>query len=136
VKATEGLQPVRWAGVWGSRRGILPRMGAALEMARESAAPEAIREGVSGEAIEGRSLGRIAWIRLKRDKAAMAGGTVVALLVLVAIVGPYFVQDPNLYHANLINPTFSRPNGPFGGIPPAHPPPVAPPTAPHTLPPL
>src|SRR5262249_58486847 len=31
------------------------------------------------------------------------------------------VQDPNLYHANLINPTFSRPNGPFGGISFAHP---------------
>jgi len=96
-------------------------MAAPLEMTPESAAPEAILEGVSGEAIEGRSLGRIAWIRLKRDKLAMAGGTVILLLVLVAIVGPYFVQDPNLYHANLINPTFSRPNGPFGGISFAHP---------------
>ena len=96
-------------------------MAAPLEMTPESAAPEAILEGVSGEAIEGRSLGRIAWIRLKRDKLAMAGGTVILLLVLVAIIGPYFVQDPNLYHANLINPTFSRPNGPFGGISFAHP---------------
>ena len=96
-------------------------MAAPLEMTPESAAPEAILAGVSGEAIEGRSLGRIAWIRLKRDKVAMAGGTVVVLLVLVAIVGPYFVQDPNLYHANLINPTFSRPNGPFGGVSLAHP---------------
>ena len=90
-------------------------------MTPESAAPEAILEGVSGEAIEGRSLGRIAWIRLKRDKVAMAGGTVVVLLILIAIIGPYFVQDPNLYHANLINPTFSRPNGPFGGVSLAHP---------------
>lgn len=96
-------------------------MAAPLEMTPESAAPEAILAGVSGEAIEGRSLGRIAWIRLKRDKVAMAGGTVVVLLVLIAIVGPYFVQDPNLYHANLINPTFSRPNGPFGGVSLAHP---------------
>jgi len=96
-------------------------MAAPLEMTPESAAPEAILEGVSGEAIEGRSLGRIAWIRLKRDKLAMAGGTVILLLVVVAIIGPYLVQDPNLYHANLINPTFSRPNGPFGGISLAHP---------------
>jgi len=96
-------------------------MAAPLEMTPESAAPEAILEGVSGEAIEGRSLGRIAWMRLKRDKLAMAGGTVILLLVVVAIIGPYFVQDPNLYHANLINPTFSRPNGPFGGISFAHP---------------
>src|SRR5215469_9734655 len=96
-------------------------MAAPLEMTPESAAPEAILEGVSGEAIEGRSLGRIAWIRLKRDKLAMAGGTVILLLVVVAIIGPFFVQDPNLYHANLINPTFSRPNGPYGGISLAHP---------------
>jgi len=97
-------------------------MAAPLEMTPESAAaPEAILAGVSGEAIEGRSLGRIAWIRLKRDKVAMAGGTVVVLLVLIAIVGPYFVQDPNVYHANLIDPTFSRPNGPFGGVSFSHP---------------
>jgi len=96
-------------------------MAAPLEMTPESAAPEAILEGVRGEAIEGRSLGQIAWMRLKRDKVAMAGGVIVVLLILIAIVGPYFVQDPNLYHANLINPTFSRPNGPFGGISLAHP---------------
>jgi ABC-type dipeptide/oligopeptide/nickel transport system permease subunit len=96
-------------------------MAAPLEMTPESAAPEATLEGVRGEAIEGRSPGRIAWMRLKRDKFAMAGGTIIVLLVLVAIIGPYFVQDPNVYHANLINPTFSRPNGPFGGISLAHP---------------
>ncbi|HKA96314.1 MAG TPA: ABC transporter permease, partial [Streptosporangiaceae bacterium] len=39
----------------------------------------------------------------------------------VAIIGPFFVQDPNTYHSNLINSTFSRPNGPFGGISTAHP---------------
>jgi ABC-type dipeptide/oligopeptide/nickel transport system permease subunit len=96
-------------------------MAAPLEMTPESAGPEAILEGVRGEAIEGRSLGRIAWMRLKRDKVAMAGGVTVVLLILLAIFGPYFVQDPNLYHANLINPTLSRPNGPFGGISLAHP---------------
>jgi peptide/nickel transport system permease protein len=52
---------------------------------------------------------------------AMAGGVVVILLIVVAIIGPFFVQDPNTYHANLINSTFSRPNGPFGGISTAHP---------------
>ena len=96
-------------------------MAAPLEMTPESAAPEAILEGVSGKAIEGRSPGRIAWMRLKRDKVAMAGGTVVVLLILIAIIGPYFVQDPNAYHASLIDPTFSRPKGAFGGISLAHP---------------
>ena len=84
-------------------------------------APESVLEGVSGEAIEGRSLGQIAWMRLRRDKVAMAGGVVVVFLILVAIFGPFLVQNPTVYHANLINPTFSRPNGPFGGISLAHP---------------
>ena len=76
---------------------------------------------VSGKAIEGRSLGQIAWMRLRQDKVAMAGGIVVILLILVAIFGPYLVQNPIIYHENLIDPTFSRPYGAFGGISLAHP---------------
>ncbi len=76
---------------------------------------------VPGKAIEGRSLGQIAWMRLRRDKVAMAGGVVVVFLILVAIVGPHFVQNPDTYHPNLINTTFLRPNGAFGGISLAHP---------------
>jgi peptide/nickel transport system permease protein len=95
-------------------------MTAPLELPTD-AAPEAVLEGVGSEAIQGRSLGQIAWMRLRRDKVAMAGGVVIILLILVAIVGPYLVQNPTLYHANLINPTFSRPNGPFGGISLSHP---------------
>ena len=83
--------------------------------------PENVLEGVSGKAIEGRSLGQIAWMRLRRDKVAMTGGAIVIFLILVAIFGPLLVQNPDVYHANLINPTFSRPNGPFGGISLAHP---------------
>jgi peptide/nickel transport system permease protein len=95
-------------------------MSAPLEMTPD-AAPEAVLQGAGGVAIEGRSLGRIAWLRLRRDKAAMGGLVVVILLILVAVFGPFFVQNPNTYHANLINATFSRPNGPFGGISLAHP---------------
>ena len=95
-------------------------MSAPLEMT-PNAAPEAVLEGAGGAVIEGRSLGRIAWLRLRRDKVAMAGLVIVALLILVAIFGPFFVQNPNTYNANLINATFSRPNGPFGGISLAHP---------------
>ncbi|HEX6453051.1 MAG TPA: ABC transporter permease [Trebonia sp.] len=83
--------------------------------APESALP------ASGKAIEGRSLGQIAWTRLRRDKVAMGGGVVIVLLILIAIIGPHVVQNPDTYHAGLINPTFSRPNGPFGGISLAHP---------------
>ena len=53
---------------------------------------------VSGQAIEGRSLGQIAWLRLRRDKVAMAGGIVVVLLILVAVIGPFLVQNPDTYH--------------------------------------
>jgi peptide/nickel transport system permease protein/oligopeptide transport system permease protein len=76
---------------------------------------------VAGKAIEGRSLGQIAWMRLRQDKVAMAGGVVVILLILVAIFGPYLVQNPLTYHENLIDPTFSRPYGTLGGISTAHP---------------
>ena len=71
--------------------------------------------------IEGRSLGQIAWRRLRRDRVAMAGGIFIVFLLLVAIIGPHLVQNPNTYNSNLINPTFSRPNGPWGGISLAHP---------------
>jgi peptide/nickel transport system permease protein len=85
------------------------------------ATPDGALAGVSRKDIEGRSLGQIAWMRLRRDKVAMAGGVVVVLLILVAILGPYLVQNPTTYNSSLINPTFSRPNGPFGGISLAHP---------------
>jgi peptide/nickel transport system permease protein/oligopeptide transport system permease protein len=64
---------------------------------------------VSGKAIEGRSLGQIAWMRLRRDKLAMVGGGVVIFLILVAIFGPLLVQSPTTYHSNLIDPVYSRP---------------------------
>ena len=51
--------------------------------------PEETADGVDKSgAIEGRSLGRIAWTRLKRDKVALAGGVVVVLLILVALFAP------------------------------------------------
>jgi ABC-type dipeptide/oligopeptide/nickel transport system permease subunit len=71
--------------------------------------------------IEGRSLGQIAWRRLRRDRVAMAGGIVIVFLLLLAIIGPHLVQNPNTYNSNLVDPTFSRPIGPFGGISLAHP---------------
>ena len=85
------------------------------------AAPDAILAGVGGKVIEGRSLGQIAWMRLRGDKVAIAGGSVVIFLILVAVIGPYLVQNPDTYHPSLIDPTFSLPIGSFGGISLAHP---------------
>src|SRR5579864_4227263 len=76
---------------------------------------------IPGKAIEGRSLGQIAWMRLRRDKVAMGGGIVVVLLILVAIIGPHVVQNPDTFNPNLVDPTFLRPKGAFGGISLAHP---------------
>jgi peptide/nickel transport system permease protein/oligopeptide transport system permease protein len=84
-------------------------------------APETVLEGVSAKAIEGRSLGQIAWMRLRRDKVAIGGGVVIIVLILIAIFGPFFVQNPTIYHPNLINPSLSTPTGSLGGISAAHP---------------
>ena len=77
---------------------------------------------VRRDAVEGRSLGRIAWNRLKRDKLALAGGCVVLFLVLVAVFAPLIVSllghPPNEYHENQIDPLVSTPKGAWGGISP------------------
>jgi len=75
-----------------------------------TAQPEA---GLGGERIEGRSLGRIAWMRLRRDKVAMGGGIVVLLLVIASVVLPFFVGSPNAPHAELVDPVLSRPKAGF-----------------------
>jgi len=75
----------------------------------------------SGRSIEGRSLGQIAWLRLRRDKVAIGGGVIVVILILVAIIGPHVVANPDVYHSNLVDPTVLRPTGSFGGISIAHP---------------
>lgn len=73
-----------------------------------------------GRAIEGRSLGRIAWNRLKRDKVAMAGGVVIIVLILVAVFAPWIVKllghPPDEYHQDLIDDTLLTPKGRWGGI--------------------
>src|SRR5580700_6145145 len=83
--------------------------------------PESVLEGISSKAIEGRSLGQIAWMRLRRDKVAMAGGIFVVFLILVAVFGPFVVQNPDTLHPNLLNQALLTPNGRFGGISLAHP---------------
>jgi peptide/nickel transport system permease protein len=98
-------------------------MAAPLEVSPVGAelVPDAVVTGLAGRKIEGRSLGQIAWLRLRRDRVAMASGIFILLLILVAIIGPSLVQSPTIYHPNLINSTLQGPNGAFGGISLAHP---------------
>ncbi|MET9337900.1 MULTISPECIES: ABC transporter permease [unclassified Nonomuraea] len=85
-----------------------------------SAAPEAVVAATSGKAIEGRSLGQIAWRRLKRDKVAMAGASVIIFLMLVAVFAPLIVgalgHDPLQYHEDLVDSGTLAPKGAYGGI--------------------
>ena len=76
--------------------------------------------GESAKAIEGRSLGRIAWTRLKRDRIATISAGIIVFLVLVAILAPLIVKllghPPNEYHSNLVSEDDSLPLSGFGGI--------------------
>jgi peptide/nickel transport system permease protein/oligopeptide transport system permease protein len=107
----------------GWRTGSDKLMAAPLEVspAESGAVLEPVTSGLPGKRIEGRSLGQIAWLRLRRDKVAIGSLFFIAFLILVAVVGPFLVQNPDIYHPNLINPTFEGPNGAFGGISLAHP---------------
>ncbi|MFF1923776.1 ABC transporter permease [Streptomyces sp. NPDC058221] len=89
------------------------------------AQPEAVLTGVKQSQIEGRSLGQIAWSRFKRDKVAVAGGIVVILLILLAVLSKpiqaVFGLDPNAFHQELIDPALLAPKGDWGGMSWSHP---------------
>ncbi|GGU00313.1 MULTISPECIES: ABC transporter permease [Streptomyces] len=89
------------------------------------AQPEAVLTGAKQSQIEGRSLGQIAWARFKRDKLAVAGGVVVLLLILLAVLAKpiqaIFGLDPNEFHQDLIDPALLAPKGAWGGMSWDHP---------------
>jgi peptide/nickel transport system permease protein len=99
-------------------------MTAPLHEPTAEAAPSAVDEAAvatAGEkAVQGRSLGRIAWERLKRDRLALTGGVVVLILIVIALLAPVIAnlygQDPDAYHESLIDPLFSTPKGSLGGV--------------------
>ena len=98
-------------------------MTAPLEAA---GSPAHTQPGAGGEgtatAIQGRSPGQIAWLRLKRDRVALAGGGIVVGLVLVAIFAPVIVallgHPPLEFHYDKVDPDLQVPRGHFGGISP------------------
>ncbi|WP_424183883.1 ABC transporter permease [Actinokineospora sp. G85] len=87
------------------------------------ARPEAALDGMSAKAIQGRSLGQIAWLRLKRDKVAMVAGGIVVVLIAVAVAGllldrVFDVVHPNTFHEDLVDRAGGTlaPMGPLGGM--------------------
>jgi peptide/nickel transport system permease protein len=100
----------------------LRQVSAPLEVDPSAAAPpEAVLLGL-GKKIEGRSLGQIALMRLRRDKVAMTGGGVVIFLVICALFAPLIVDllghPPNEFHQELINADTQVPFKAWGGISP------------------
>ncbi len=91
-----------------------------VQTSATEAAPETALAGADGKKIEGRSLGQIAWLRLKRDKVAIGGAVVVVLLILTAIFAPLLVKlfghPPNQPNYELLDPNIGAPVGRFGGI--------------------
>jgi peptide/nickel transport system permease protein len=79
-------------------------------------------------AIRGRSLGQIAWRRLRRDKVAMAGGVFVIFITLVATLArplvAWYGQLPNTVNNfpphSLLDPATQMPIGSFGGVSGTH----------------
>ena len=82
------------------------------------APPEAVLKGPGK--IEGRSLGQIALMRLRRDKVAMTGGGVVIFLIISALFAPLIVDllghPPNEFHQELVNADTQVPFTAWGGI--------------------
>ena len=82
------------------------------------AEPGPLPDGV--RLIEGRSLGQIAWMRLKRDRVAIGGGIVIVVLILVAVFAPLIVKllghPPNQFHYSQVDADRQVPIGRFGGI--------------------
>jgi peptide/nickel transport system permease protein len=95
-------------------------MTAPLEVsgAETTAQPEAVVQGAGR--IEGRSLGQIAWMRLKRDRVAMAGAMVIGLLILVAVFAPLLVKwlghPPNEFHYEEVDSSRGVPLRAVGGM--------------------
>jgi len=94
-----------------------------VEPGSSAAQPEAVVAGV--RKIEGRSLWQISWMRLKRDKVAMAGGVVVILLILVAVFAPLICKlvgvTPNDFHQDLVDSSLQTPIAKWNGISWDHP---------------
>lgn len=96
-------------------------MTAPLDVDSPAAAEPALG-GLPAGAIEGRSLGEIAWMRLKRDRVAIAGAVFVIALVLLALFAPLLAtDDPYALHTNLLDINLGGlPKGNFGGISSSH----------------
>src|SRR5437773_1722994 len=104
------------------------RQGEIIHVAPEMAIAEAdIRSAEQGEFVSGTSLWRDAWRRLLKNKLAVFGMVVVAIITLASIIGPFVIAKTTGYtpdyiprDARLITslPPFKAPDGSFSWIHP------------------
>jgi peptide/nickel transport system permease protein len=104
------------ATVGGVHEHDLPQPGGA---GLPPAGPE-LAPAPSGPSYVGRSPGRLAWIRLKRDKVAMVSFCVLVAFAVLAIIGPWFFEiitgnDINAQDSTLLDDV-GAPLGVAGGI--------------------
>ncbi|MDN3263204.1 ABC transporter permease [Streptomyces sp. CSDS2] len=98
-----------------------PSAAAPLEVTDESVVKPSAADGSKGS--EGRSPGRLAWKRFKRDKTGVISAYIVVLFFVIAIAAPLIAKlygkDPYTTYASenpsLLN-AFSYPAGPNGGM--------------------
>lgn len=78
-----------------------------------------------GQAIVGRSLREIAWMRMKRDRVAMISLSVLLFIIFIAAFGPLISKligvDPYSFDSSAISDNGGLPNGKWGGVSLAHP---------------
>jgi ABC-type dipeptide/oligopeptide/nickel transport system permease subunit len=82
-------------------------------------------ESGKDQAIVGRSLREIAWLRLKRDRVAMVSLGVLLFIIFIAAFGPLISRligvDPYSFNSDLISDNGGLPIGKFGGVSLDHP---------------
>ena len=90
-----------------------------IDIGTATAAPGGEPGGAELGVIEGRSLGRIAWERLKRERVAMISLVVIGIFVFFALTAPLWSKltghGPDDTFEDSLN-EYGLPNGPLGGI--------------------
>ena len=68
--------------------------GRARDLGKPIVEPAASGDATLTEVIEARSFRTDAWRRFRKNKLAMFGLVLVVVLIVIALIGPFFVQDP------------------------------------------
>lgn len=97
---------------------------APTELERDLEPPVAGSEDGGYAAIEGRSLGHLAWRQLKSDKVAVGGGITAVVLIILGFGAPlitsWYGQNITAPHYDLVDAGTQLPIGSYGGISGTH----------------